>query len=141
MRLCVTKFSPTGFSASKGFQRNLFFCSNETTACVCSELCSLKKNNKSWKKTIEKNLVRRDLWRSFSPCSTQTRQRRDCDGASFRARRTQGPHRRALRPCPAPSSLPSSQLLWHSVCSCSPSPGQTLSLPIRYGWSLYFLPS
>lgn len=46
MRLCAPKLSPAGFSASKGFQRNSFFCSNETTACVCSELCPFKNNNK-----------------------------------------------------------------------------------------------
>lgn len=50
MRLCVTQFSPTGFSASKGFQRNLIFCSNEATACVFSALLI-----KSKKKTSEEN--------------------------------------------------------------------------------------
>lgn len=50
MRLYVTKFSPTGFSASKEFQRNSFFHSNETTACVVLLIRKKKK-----RKIMEEN--------------------------------------------------------------------------------------
>lgn len=138
MRLCVTQFSPTGFSASKGFQRNLIFCSNEATACVFSALL-IKSKKKHRRKIIEKNQVRKDLSMLFSPCSAQSRGR---IARSFLL----SPGnimilmRQAPRQCPAPGTLPSPQLLGHSLLLQPFTGTDSLSQPIPYGWNLYFLP-
>lgn len=137
MRLCVTKFSPTGFSASKGFQRNLIFCSNEATICVFWALAI--KSKKHGRKIIEKNQVRKDLSMLFSPCSAESRGR---IASSFllSSEDIMISMRQALRQCPAPGTLPCSQLLGHSLLLQPLTATDSLSLPIPYGWNLYLLP-
>lgn len=74
-------------------QPNRFFCQQrlsedlifllEWNNSFCLFWTLIIKKKISWKKIIEKNLVSRDLWRSFSPCSTQSWEGQDCKGASF----------------------------------------------------------
>lgn len=119
MRLCVTKFSSTGFSASKGFQRNLIFCSNEATVYVFwAFFIKSRKREENHRKKI-----RSERTSQCYSVPVLLRDEEGFQGASFQAQRTLG-MRQALRHAQhLPHCLPHSS--WSTVCSCSPSLGQT----------------
>lgn len=81
--VCYQVHSSRLFCQQRLSEKLVFLLKWNNNLCLFWSLLIKYKIRKSCKKVLEKNWVRRGLWKSFCPCSIQSRERCDCKGLPF----------------------------------------------------------